>query len=249
MEGNLSVVLGIMIAVLPATVAAAVFAGRSRAAWLCFGIGATGWLVALLLRWIPLQLPLYADASLGGSVIYFAYAALLAGIFEEGIRYVLIRKVGLLRTARRTICMGIGWGLFEAVLLYAVNLAAAAYLLGYETGFLDLLPGAVERNTAIVFHTALTLIVFKALESREYLLVAIALHALLDFLGVVSLYIFRLTVWQVEGVIAATALITLLYAVMLHGWVLRMGRRPGGAWPATEGGGAGKNLSGYTGLR
>ncbi len=230
MEGNLAVVLGIMIAALPATAAAAAFAGRSRAGWICVGIGAMGWLVALLLRWVPLQLPLYADSFLGGSVIYFAYAAILAGIFEEGIRYILIRKVKLLRTVRRTICMGIGWGLLEAVLLYVVNLVAAAYLLGYEAGFLDLLPGAVERNIAIVFHTALALIVFKALESKEYLLVAIALHAVLDFLGVVSLYVFRLTIWQVEGVIAATALITLLYAVMLHGWALpRLGGRAGGS--------------------
>lgn len=225
MEGNLSVILGIAIAVLPATAAAVVFAGRDKAGWVCVGLGAMGWLVALLLRWVPLQYPLSVGSTSGGSVVYFAYAALLAGLFEEGIRYVMIRKIKLLRTARRVICLGIGWGLLEAVLLYAVNLAAVAYTAEYAPNILDLLPGAVERNVAIILHTALSLVILKALESKEYLLVAIALHAVLDFLGVVSLYVFRLTVWQVEGVIAAAALITLLYAAMLHGWTLpKLGR-------------------------
>jgi len=215
--GDPVVIIGaVLIAVVPSLIAFVYFARGDRRGWLCLGIGGGGWLAALLLRWIPLQLPaMWLGTTVATTTLYFAYAAILAGVFEEGMRYLLIWRVKFVRTEMKyVLCLGLGWGFLEALLIYAVNIVAA-YLLGYSLSLAELLPGAVERNIAILMHVAYTLVVFKALQVKEYLLVAMAFHAVTDFVAVASYYTLHLPVWHVEGILLVMVLILASYAAII----------------------------------
>ncbi|RLI05165.1 hypothetical protein DRO26_02995 [Candidatus Bathyarchaeota archaeon] len=212
----LSVWIAILIALTPAFILFLYLAGTETLTWASFGMGALGWLFALLLRVVPLQIPVTYGMVLATSLAYFGYSSILAGIFEEGIRYLLMKKIGFIRlTLKHILSFGLGWGFGEAVVVYVVNIISAVYFLGYKLTFMDMLPGAVERNLAIMFHTALTLLVLKALASKKFLWVAMTIHATVDF---VSLTVFRLLgfpVWYVEGIIFVMTLATVIYAYML----------------------------------
>jgi len=227
MGDPLAVAGAVLIAVAPSLAALAYFARKDRRGWLCLGIGGVGWFAALLLRLVPLQLPAFVlGPAIASTVLYFAYAAVLAGIFEEGVRYLLLWKAGFIRADMRyVLCFGLGWGLLEAVLIYAVNVVVAYYL-GYALSLTDLLPGAVERNLAVVMHVALTLMVFKAFQSRRYLFVAMALHAAVDFAAVASYYTLHLPVWHVEGILLVIVLILAAYAAFITK------KKKAGSWQA-----------------
>jgi uncharacterized membrane protein YhfC len=115
-------------------------------------------------------------SRLAGGIYSAALASLLAGVFEESVRYLVAR--GLRVSRRGAVCLGLGWGLTEALLIYAVP-SVALLLSGIQKNPWSLTPGAVERNAAIVLHVALSLAVWKAyaLSRRFYLAVAVASHA------------------------------------------------------------------------
>jgi len=216
MGDTLAVTGAVLIALVPSLAALAYFARKDRRGWLCLGIGGGGWFAALLLRLVPLQLPAFVlGPAFASTILYFAYAAVLAGIFEEGVRYLLLWKAGFIRTeVRYVLCFGLGWGLLEAVLTYAVNVVATYYL-GYALSLTDLLPGAVERNLAVVMHVALTLMVFKAFQSKGYLFVAMALHVAVDFAAAASYYSLHLPVWNVEGILLVIVLILAVFGAFI----------------------------------
>lgn len=168
----------------------------------------------MVLRLIPVQAPIRIyGASLTLNAFYLAYASLLAGVFEEGLRYALMRSIARVRAdLRRVLCFGLGWGFLEAVLIYAVSVLITTLLLGRRVTFLELLPGAVERNVAVMLHVALTLVVFRALTVKALLWVAIAIHALVDLTATLTFQVLNLPVWHVEGMVFAITLATLAYA-------------------------------------
>lgn len=175
------------------------------------------WLAALLLRLLPLQIP----PSVCGPVVisnitYLAYSSSLAGIFEEGTRYVLFRKIKRIRVDwRHVLCFGLGWGFGEALLLYAAAIVSAVYISQLQLTFLEMLPGAIERNSTVALHIGWTFIVFKALTERRFVFVAIALHAAIDFIAVTAFHVFGFGMWHVEGMIFVMALATVAYAYKL----------------------------------
>ncbi len=118
---------------------------------------------------------------------------------------------------RHLLSFGLGWGFLEAFLMYVLSVWAAVFFLGFELGFMDLLAGAVERNLAVVLHVSLTFIVFRALARRVFLLVALALHAAVDFVAVAALRLLGLGVWSVEGVVAVQALIVAMISCVVAG--------------------------------
>jgi len=129
---------------------------------------------------------------------------------------VLFRKIkGIRFDWRHVLCFELGWGFGEALLLYASAIVSAVYLSQLQLTLLDMLPGAIERNLTVALHTGWAFIVFKALTERKFVLVAIALHAAIDFIAVTAFHIFGLGVWYVEGIVLVMALATVAYAYKL----------------------------------
>jgi uncharacterized membrane protein YhfC len=214
-EDLLAAISAILVALLPCLVAAVYFARENKHAWICFLVGGTGWLGALILRLLPLQFPiLIVGQSIATTLLYLAYSSILAGIFEEGIRYLFLCRIRYIQKSLKCgLSFGLGWGFVEAVVVYAVSILAAS-MMGSGYHFAGLLPGALERNIAIVAHVSYTLIVLKALKSKKFLLVAIVFHAVVDFFASVMTYSLQLPVWSVEGVIAAITMGIFIYAYL-----------------------------------
>ena len=207
--------LAVLIALAPAFALFVYVARTRKSMWLAFAFGAAGWTAALYAR-----MPILSGISsiIGSSILIFASASLLAGLFEEGVKYGLMRKIRYLRIDwKHVLSLGLGWGFMEAVLIYAVNMLAAVYILGYEIPFSDMLVGAVERDFVVIFHVAMTFVIYKAVTSRKltWVAFAVALHAAVDFISVTLYYVLRLPAWHVEAAILVMAILTVMFAYML----------------------------------
>ncbi|MGQ9469907.1 MAG: YhfC family glutamic-type intramembrane protease [Nitrososphaerales archaeon] len=208
--------VNILIALIPAF-ALFIYFGRTKGSmWLAFILGGAGWLSALLLRLLPLQLPLVIyGQGFALNLVYFGYASLLAGLFEEGIRYICVKKASFTREDHKhVLSFGIGWGFLEAVLIYALSVLVI-HVLRPELTFMNLLPGAIERNIAVLLHSALSFLVLCALNMKRFLILAIGLHASLDMIAVSIYYALFGEVWFVEGIILAMTLIIAVFTYMI----------------------------------
>jgi uncharacterized membrane protein YhfC len=128
----------------------------------------------------------------------------MAGVFEECVRFLILRLGIVGRSSLKGFTsLGLGWGLTEALIIYAVP----AYMLGtvLNYGLLDLLPGALERNSAIIIHLSLTLLMSLRVGSFKLLVLAITLHSLINYLAVSTLSILG-NVWVAECLIAVISL-------------------------------------------
>ncbi len=209
--------VAILIALIPAFAVFLYFTKTKGSMWLAFVLGGAGWFGALLLRVLPLQLPLLIyGQDFASSLIYFGYASLLAGLFEEGIRYICIRKASFAREDHKhVLSLGLGWGFLEAVIIYALNVLVILFLMPEYT-FMDLLPGAIERNTAILLHIALSFLVLCALSMKRFLILAIGIHAAVNTITLwIYHYVFVGEVWLVEGILFAMVLIVALFTYLI----------------------------------
>jgi len=77
---NFDVTIAILIALAPSFLLCVYFA-KKRGMWLAFVLGGLGWVAALLLRLLPLQIPpsVYGPVVVS-NITYLAYSALLADI-------------------------------------------------------------------------------------------------------------------------------------------------------------------------
>ena len=189
-----------------------------------FIVGAVGWFVALLLR-----LPLVTWVNQTGNLLLIVIISpLLAGIFEETIRFLLVRKtIKPEALAGLVLSFGIGWGIGEILLLHTltlinlmivialnINVPGMATLPPPDQLFYTGLLGCYERWIAVSAHVAFTFIVFKAIPKKyTYLTIAILGHFFLDFGTVVTLYLFK-NVVLVE--LIATAVTVFLYLILLY---------------------------------
>jgi len=203
--------LAILIALAPAFALFVYVARTRKSMWLAFALGAVGWTVAFYARLLILTtLPSVLDSV----ILIIVLSSLSAGIFEEGVRYGLMRKIRYLRIDwRHVLSFGLGWAFIEAVLIYAVNIFSVVYILGFAVPFPDMLVGAVERAFTVIFHVGLAFIIYRAVTSKlAWVAVAVALHAAVDFISVSLYYMLRLPVWHVEAAILAMALLTVIFA-------------------------------------
>lgn len=197
----------LLIALAPSFGSFAYLAKTKRSLWFAFLIGGAGWFGAAALR-TPLLSALVASygRELATSIAYLALSASMAGVFEEGVRYALMKEVkSLRRGVKSIISFGLGWGFVEALLVYGVGLIYAVYWAGQSLTLMDALPGALERNLAVAWHLSFTAIIFHALSSRKFVAVAMGLHALADFV-VVSFMFSTRNVWCAEGLAFLIAL-------------------------------------------
>lgn len=174
-------------------------------------LGGVGWTLALILRIIPLNL---FQLLVGDILVVIIYSAVLAGLFEECMRFWLVKRT---KTSdfRAGLTFGLGWGIAEALVIFFPSVLLSPTAL--TISFLDLLPGVFERYVAVLAHVALTFIIMKSILYREYLILAIVAHAVLDLIAGLTYYVMRLSVWQVEGLVAAYTLLLAIYA----GYVLK----------------------------
>ncbi|MCS7099331.1 MAG: YhfC family glutamic-type intramembrane protease [Sulfolobales archaeon] len=184
----------VAISLIPGCVALARTAGRSAGAWVAAALGGGGWLLALSAR-IPLLVVVRLPQGL-----YEYFASFAAGVFEETVRFFLLRA-GFTgeRSSRVVLSFGIGWGLAEALLVYSIPAALYGFTQTYS--WVDLLPGALERNSAIVIHVSLTLLLSRGIGRLSLLAASVLLHSALNSAAVAALHTLR-NVWLVELVIA-----------------------------------------------
>ncbi len=194
-------------------------------------LGAGAFLVAQLVRQLFLILvamPLQPLAGLGDEVLWplnGLILALSAGLFEEGARYAFLKGfLPQVRDRRSGLLFGLGHGGVESVLIGLVNALNLTLLLlvraglalpqvqeGLEVLFAQpVLPlwSALERILAIGLHLCLTLWVVQAVRSgrRRWLIGAIGLHSLADFVTYAAFQGLGWPVARVEGGVAALTL-------------------------------------------
>lgn len=181
---------------------------------LWFLLGAACFALAQPLTRLPLLAALQGTAWFTlFSVLYplaaLACVALSAGIFEEGARFLF--KL-LLPPARcsfsQPLLFGLGHGLMEACLVLA-----PAILAGYSLGQLWL--GVVERLLAVALHICLTVVVWNGFQQgrrARYLLLAVAIHGLVDFV-LPALQLLGMPALAIEAAFAVMVLVMGLYAM------------------------------------
>ncbi|MFX1318743.1 MAG: YhfC family glutamic-type intramembrane protease [Promethearchaeota archaeon] len=195
-----------LIAILPAFLIFLYVARFKGSMWISALLGGVFWFLALLARepiLIILQLgllPLLSSFYVVLIVILFFLGALMAGLFEEGIKYGFLRKYpAFVKTVKHALCFGLGWGLSEAILLYVVTVLTYGFLYEWLATIVTLpsesqmifsfILGAFERNTAIVLHVSATILVALAVWHKRFLFAfgAILSHFLFDFIPIMIL--------------------------------------------------------------
>ncbi|MFX1576534.1 MAG: YhfC family glutamic-type intramembrane protease [Promethearchaeota archaeon] len=199
-------IAGTLLAIFPALILFLYIARFKGSMWISALLGGIFWLLALLARTpILLALELWAITVpplfnvLLAAILIFT-GALLAGLFEEGIKYGFLYKFPqFVKTLKHALCFGLGWGLCEALLLYVLTVLTYGFLyewlitiitLPTESEFIfSFLLGAVERNIAIAFHVSATILVALAVWHRRYIfaVLAILFHFLFDFIPMILL--------------------------------------------------------------
>ncbi|RLG84595.1 MAG: hypothetical protein DRO40_00970 [Thermoprotei archaeon] len=202
---DLTILIPIMIAIAPSLIALAVVSGSKLTRWINAILGGSGWLIALLAR-TPL---LFFIQSLDMFPRIF-FASLAAGVFEETMRYFVVKyRISRESNFYSIASIGLGWGLTEAIIIYALQVHTASATYGYY--WIDFFPAAIKRNIAIVFHLVMTLLASIAVvKSIKLLLFAtISIHTLLDLVAVlIATYLNN--PWLVEGLIALLTLTTII---------------------------------------
>ncbi len=232
---------GSLIAILPAFVVFLYIARFKGSLWLSAIIGGCFWLIALLAR-TPILVGLEFWALTIPPAFYVAFAAimiflgaLMAGLFEEGIKYGFLKKAPrFIDSVKHALCFGLGWGLCEAFLLYVLTVLLYGFLYEWLITIVTLPPepvlilnfmaGAVERNIAILFHVSATIIVALAVWHNRFFFagVAILAHFLFDFIPLILLqFVFypflpsTIALILVEGLFAVFAILFLVLAYYL----------------------------------
>lgn len=220
---NYFILFIILLAILPYLIFFILYTKFSLNSWIAFAIGGITWFVALILRSPILQITLYLpfypqplETILNEELLaisyapwYIAFSSLMAGIFEEFFRFIVVKKIKLTsRNSKQLMSLGLGWGIGEAFLIHTLTLIFYLF-----TNLSDplILIGAIERLIVIAFHTAMTFFVYKCIKdnSNKWTLVAVFLHFSLDFFGV--LVFFYINIILGEIVLALITIIIILY--------------------------------------
>lgn len=183
--------------------------------------------------------------------LYGVFLGFTAGLFEEIGRYLGYKTVLHNRRDWCTgFAYGVGHGGIEAIVLVGfanINNLLMAYSINKGSFFdrfeaigdklvhriylnltglepHDALLAGVERIFVIVIQIAFSILVLQAVRTRRlmYLWLAVILHMVVDAPVVILRRVFGLTAWQIEGYIAACALIALWYLF----WSYRQEQRP-----------------------
>lgn len=223
-------VAGILVALAPFLAVAVYVARASGKLWKAFLWGWGGWFLALLLRIVPVQVPQLVflteiQSSLTLALLIGLYASAMAGLFEEGIRfYFLKRNEGLRANRASLMSFALGWGIGEAIIIYVPAIAALPLVSESLPTLLEILPGALERNMAIVAHISLSFIVLRSLAGgKMFLGAAMLVHFGLNA-AALSVLVYTNNVWLTELTLAIAVGIALVLAHRFSGgWQVQSG--------------------------
>lgn len=223
-DGILPIVLiGIAVAILP-FLALSVYVARGRGVlWKAFLFGWGVWLLAFLVRSPLLVVPqaLFSGlivSSVTLAILFGLYASILAGLFEEGLRFFILRRRKSLRIDRKSVLsFGLGWGVGEAIILYVPAVASIPLLADAAPSITEMILGAIERNLAILAHVSFTFIVLRAFSrGKTFLALAILLHFALNAIAVSTLILTE-NVLLTEAMIGIVVAISLIIAYQVRG--------------------------------
>lgn len=190
--------ISVLVALLPGLLVLAYLVKSRSVKLLPLLLGGGGWLIALLMR-APL---LYALSNTLERTIYVVVASYSAGFFEESLRYVVLKTPLARRSVEDATALGLSWGLTEALFIYVIPITIYGSV---DYSLFELLPGALERNIALLGHVVFSLIVLKALSKIIYLLVSMLAHGSLNLIGVATLNLTS-NVWLTEALLALSTL-------------------------------------------
>jgi len=213
-------IIPIVLAVLPSLLTLVLICRVDFRKWVLAILGGGGWFIALigrlgLLAFISKTVKEYLATGLSSSI--------LAGLFEETARYLLIKHVfrkNEVWSSKHLASFGLGWGLIEAILIYVSQALYLGYVLQVE--WFNLIPGAIERNIAVLFHVALTFLMAYIIRKGKFILilVPITLHAVSN-IYVVTVFNFVKNLWFTEllillALVPISAIIILATAPKKH---------------------------------
>lgn len=138
-------------------------------------------------------------------VLYYLIMGFTAGLFEESARFIGLKLFRKNRTSWIDgLAFGLGHGGCEAAWLF-ISMILPVIRQGQISSGLIL--GAWERLFTMMVHIGLSFIVLYGIKIRQnrYLILAIAIHTLIDFLIVIG------NVWIVEGLITLEGLIAIIF--------------------------------------
>jgi len=178
-------IIPVALAILPSLLTLAFLSKIDFRKWVLVLLGGGGWFVALVAR---LGIIAFISKTLKEYLIVGAISSVLAGFFEESTRYFLIKYAVRERerwSFKHLASFGLGWGFIEAVTIYVSQALYIGIVLHVE--WFNLIPGAIERNVAILFHVALTFLVAYIVrkEKSMLILVPMTLHAISNIYAVV----------------------------------------------------------------
>jgi uncharacterized membrane protein YhfC len=166
-----------------------IYAGLRKLGWGYLGLGAVGWVVAVVLKFIwaiPINPRVFALAR-GipqpiGVLLFELYVGVLTGVFEVGLVWLVMRYTRLGRVPfNRALAFGIGFGAVEALVLGLSSLLtvatamlapntippAALQQVAVLNNVLFGLAPIVERFFTILIHIFANVLIFYAVVQRQ----------------------------------------------------------------------------------
>lgn len=184
MSSESLLIIPVVLAILPSLLTLALLCKVDFRKWVLAILGGGGWFIALIAR---LGLLAFISKTVKEYLIAELSSSILAGLFEETARYFLIKHVfrkNEVWSSKHLTSFGLGWGLIEAILIYVSQALYLGYVLQVE--WFNLIPGAIERNIAVLFHVALTFLIAYIIRKGKFILilVPITLHAVSNIYAV-----------------------------------------------------------------
>ena len=140
-------------------------------------------------------------------VLYYLIMGFTAGLFEETARFIALKFIRRGCTSWIDgIAYGLGHGGIEATWLFVMQVLPL--IRQGQTG-INLAIGAWERIFTILVQIGLSFLVLYGIKTHRmrWLIIAIALHTLVDFLIIIG------NVWIVEGLITVEGILSLIFVI------------------------------------
>ncbi len=208
------IVFPIIISIGPVIMASIINNGRDNRLWFSYIFGMAGWYIALAFR-----IPILMMINFLDKIVRIISASLLAGLFEETTRFFSLKYIMKeTKNPKAPISLGLGWGFSEAVLIYVINVLVSSSIYGYS--WIEFLPGAFERNTACIFHTAMAMLLgYSIIRNKTpppYLSLAIILHGFTNILPYIISFYYTNNIWIIELILFVTVVIITLPIILIY---------------------------------
>lgn len=161
-----------------------------------------------LIQYVLPKMEWYVTLAMSNPLLNILFLAVTASLFEEIGRYIVMRLfLKKHQSINDALSFGIGHGGIEAVLLVGVTFTLALFtqspaMISQLTGATAFAAG-VERLFTMAVHVGLSVMVMKSVREHKisFLLLALLIHTLIDFVPIYAMHIMGANLWIVEGMI------------------------------------------------